>query len=135
LLKPRLSVEKEGPAFERIRGGSTHHSLHHLHVRGVEGQQAPLRKAGTGDGIEVGPGDQLALADQVHARMRQADAIVRKLAASGWEITRHQGLLFLEHPDVTTGEEVEERLRSLGIDPLVVAICDTTYYEELIGEG
>jgi hypothetical protein len=88
------------------------------------------------DTIEVGPGDLLALADRVNARLRQADGIVRTLAASGWEIARHQGLLFLEPPpDVTTSEEVEERLRSLGIDPLVVLICDTTYYEELLAEG
>jgi len=124
----RLCCPAAWPGIPRIDEGERAVSVS-VTMELIEDQTGP-------DNIEVRPGGLLTLADQVNARLREADDIVRKLAASGWEIARHQGLLFLEPPpDVTTGEEVEERLRSLGIDPSVVLICDTTYYEELIAEG
>jgi hypothetical protein len=57
------------------------------------------------------------LADALRDRLVQAAATLDKLTADGWAAQVAMFDLIVSHPQISTKEDVEQRLRSLEIDP------------------
>jgi hypothetical protein len=70
------------------------------------------------------------LATALHERLDKAAGTLDTLAAAGW--TAHVALFdsILHHPQLSTREDAEERLRSLGIDLEALIIVEDVDEEE-----
>jgi hypothetical protein len=69
------------------------------------------------EGARARSQDLRALADALRDRLLQAAVTLDKLTADGWAAQVAMFDLIVSHPQISTKEGVEQRLRSLEIDP------------------
>ncbi len=74
------------------------------------------------EGEEITPQELRDLADDLHARLKDAALTVEKLTGAGWSAQLTLYDVILSNPYVETTAHAEERLLALGIDPEKVAI-------------
>jgi hypothetical protein len=70
------------------------------------------------------------LAAGLHERLDQAAANLDTLAAAGWSAQVSLFDAILHHPQITTREEAEQRLRVLGVDPEAFIIIEDVEDED-----
>src|SRR5262249_43563726 len=76
-------------------------------------------------------GQQLrTLADELQQRLQKAADILDKMAAAGWMAETALYDVLLQHDQVHTQAEAEQRLRELGIDPAELMIFEEPEEDE-----
>jgi hypothetical protein len=82
------------------------------------------------EGARAKSQDLRILADGLHDRLLKAAETLDKLTADGWTAQVAMFDLIVSHPQMSTKEGVEQRLRSLEIDPEPFLIIEDVEDEE-----
>jgi hypothetical protein len=81
------------------------------------------------EGARATSKDLRTLGDALRERLQQAADALDKLNADGWSAQVAMFDLILSHPQITTKEQAEERLRTAGIDPAQLIIIEDVQEE------